>query len=327
MKRNLPIQPNQVLFLGQDDFVLRQHCPGCGSSNIGAKGNVPSRLYHVYPFGKVKIENSFKSKISLFLCLDCDLYFKNYIPNNKSVKLLYSQHGDQHIVWKYELHNKYDEFKLKIIKSFMQKGQECLDIGCHSGGFLNLLRQAGFKTNGCDISRNNEKTLSKVITEHFYEGFFDAINFHGAQFDFITLWDVVEHIENIKQDFSEIYDILKPGGFLFVETGNIDHWSAKLFKRKDWWYITSLNHFSFFNLTAFDKIFSPIGAEIVYHKKTHHKSHDQFGLVYRLKNYIKLFAYLLSSENYENICKIFRTSGALPHLNVKDHLFIVLRKT
>lgn len=49
-----------------------------------------------------------------------------------------------------------------------------------------------------------------------------------VQFDFITMWDVVEHLYDPRGDLGFLLPKLKPGGRLFITTDDTDSWLARL---------------------------------------------------------------------------------------------------
>ncbi|MFH0835321.1 MAG: methyltransferase domain-containing protein [Candidatus Micrarchaeota archaeon] len=57
--------------------------------------------------------------------------------------------------------------------------------------------------------------------------------FKDSRFDVITMIDCVEHFENPEKVISEAKRVLKPGGFIFIETANYNAIGRKIFG-KDW---------------------------------------------------------------------------------------------
>ena len=51
-------------------------------------------------------------------------------------------------------------------------------------------------------------------------------------FDVITMWDVIEHVDDPLSELrSKAYSLLKPGGVIVVHTMNIDSVTARLMGR------------------------------------------------------------------------------------------------
>jgi SAM-dependent methyltransferase len=84
-----------------------------------------------------------------------------------------------------------------------------LDFGCGKGEMVCQYRNAGFNAFGVDIKLDEETDfLRLILTENGYH-----IPFPNETFDFIFSQSVFEHVQNSSSALSEIWRILKPGGF------------------------------------------------------------------------------------------------------------------
>ncbi len=89
-----------------------------------------------------------------------------------------------------------------------------LDFGCGVGNTVLELRRDGYDAYGCDILFPSNVNADLVRTNHLriiakrpYR-----IPFGDNFFDFVSSWQVLEHVRNYETVFSEFYRILKPGG-------------------------------------------------------------------------------------------------------------------
>ena len=117
----------------------------------------------------------------------------------------------------------------KTVRDFTEiAGKHHLDIGCAYGGTVIAFAQAGAESVGIDIddtlldlARVNlsdhpdiqVNLLRRDITEPS-----DAADL--GQFDIITCENVVEHVLNLPAMISQIVDLLKPGGWLYLTIPN-----------------------------------------------------------------------------------------------------------
>ena len=53
----------------------------------------------------------------------------------------------------------------------------------------------------------------------------------SSTFDSVTLWDVIEHVPDMRAMLAEIYRLLKPGATLLISTPNGGSWQARLWGR------------------------------------------------------------------------------------------------
>ena len=100
-------------------------------------------------------------------------------------------------------------------------GARCLDVGAGVGQFLLRLAGEGALAQGIEPSRlrrrfaegkfglrlDSEPVESRCWQERF-----------AANFDVVTLWDVIEHVNSPLETVRSIYALLKPGGLLFIDT-------------------------------------------------------------------------------------------------------------
>lgn len=106
------------------------------------------------------------------------------------------------------------------ISKLLHKGASCLDAGSSSGEFVYLLKKRGFDAQGVEANIPYAEYSKK---EH---GIFVSISpFSEYQtdekFDLITMFHVLEHLENPVRDLSCLAGFLKPDGKLVIEVPNI----------------------------------------------------------------------------------------------------------
>lgn len=87
---------------------------------------------------------------------------------------------------------------------------ETLDIGCGARHFTTV-RRAGVNL---DIGRPVEKP------SYFTQASAEHLPYPDESFKCVTMFDVIEHVENPTQCIREIHRVLKPGGKLLLGTPN-----------------------------------------------------------------------------------------------------------
>lgn len=113
----------------------------------------------------------------------------------------------------------------------MEKGT-ILDIGTGTGYFLHTMQQAGWQVEGIEKSAEGRK-FSK---EHFGLDIHDndyLSKTDTASKDVITLWHVMEHLQQLNESWQHIARTLKPGGTLVVAVPNCG--SADADHYQDYW--------------------------------------------------------------------------------------------
>ena len=95
-----------------------------------------------------------------------------------------------------------------------------LDFGCGGGSFLDSIKGFAKKTIG--IEPNIEYSDSLISKGHeVFKSIEECENFSG-NIDIVISFGVIEHIENPLDYLKSSFDLLKPGGRLYLETDNLD---------------------------------------------------------------------------------------------------------
>lgn len=186
---------------------------------------------------------------------------------------------------------------IQTIRQLLKKRQEIhlLDVGSSNGAFVHFANQAGLNAEGIDPSEKAVKNgLERGLKIH--QGYLQDAAFEESQFDVITLYEVIEHVDKPIELLLECRRILSTGGVLLIGTGNIDSWTRHIKKQK--WDFFDMNahggHISFFSPASLDVLAKRTGFEM---KKVRTASFKLFErgdvspLQYRL---VKLFSEMLS---------------------------------
>jgi 2-polyprenyl-3-methyl-5-hydroxy-6-metoxy-1,4-benzoquinol methylase len=99
-------------------------------------------------------------------------------------------------------------------------GQRLLDVGSGSGEFLDFARTCGWNVVGVDL---DEKAVAAGRSKGLdvRNGTIESIG-EDEQFDGITMSHVIEHVYDPRVLLEACYRRLKPGGWIWVDTPNID---------------------------------------------------------------------------------------------------------
>ena len=105
------------------------------------------------------------------------------------------------------------------------EGDEILDIGCYSGGFVAEVKNRYPDKNviGIDYFDDNiriAKLLRPDLAPRFRKMSVYDLDFRDASFDCVTIQEVLEHLEGAARGVKEINRVLKVGGALIVSVPN-----------------------------------------------------------------------------------------------------------
>ena len=106
------------------------------------------------------------------------------------------------------------------LSKYLPEGAQCLDAGSSSGEFVYLLNQRSFRAQGVEANlpyaEYSESELNLSVSKSPFSEFKTE-----EKFDLITMFHVLEHLENPVRDLSHLGQFLKPEGKLVIEVPNI----------------------------------------------------------------------------------------------------------
>ena len=130
-----------------------------------------------------------------------------------------------------------------------------LDFGCAGGDFVNHSK-SHYETWGYDVSRDAIKAArakNPDVAHRLFHKDGDTLPFARNFFDAITLWDVIEHLENPLRTLTMLAAMLKPQGYFFISTPNAGTFLARILKQY-WAFMTPPEHLHFFSRRSLDNL-------------------------------------------------------------------------
>jgi 2-polyprenyl-3-methyl-5-hydroxy-6-metoxy-1,4-benzoquinol methylase len=158
----------------------------------------------------------------------------------------------------YDLH----DWDVDTIASMLQsKGKKLLEIGCGTGVFLAKAREHGFDCSGLELSSYAADFVRKMGIPVETKSIEEA-NFAENLWDVIVMREVIEHLPHPMESIRTIHKWLKPGGVLFMATGNYDCPERKL-RGSDWFYFMPEGHLYYFSNRTMTKYLRKAGFRTV----------------------------------------------------------------
>ena len=143
--------------------------------------------------------------------------------------------------------------KLKLINSFGTSTKNILDVGAGTGDFLKVCKDNSWTVFGTepDVDARNIAAKKGIILHE------DLSKIKHSKFDVITLWHVLEHVENLQEYISELENLLSENGRLIIAVPNYKSNDAKYYK-KHWAAFDVPRHLWHFSQTSISKLFSEV---------------------------------------------------------------------
>ena len=132
-----------------------------------------------------------------------------------------------------------------------------LDLGCGNGTFLSRARSAGWDVVGVDFDSNAVKAACRKGLDVRLGGI-EILDPSIDQFDVITLSHVIEHVHHPLDVLKACYKLLRPSGYLWVDTPNIDSEGYRMF-RENWIHLDPPRHLVLFNLQSMQNALTAAG--------------------------------------------------------------------
>jgi 2-polyprenyl-3-methyl-5-hydroxy-6-metoxy-1,4-benzoquinol methylase len=216
------------------EFVERTACISCGSPNLRElssgkfdKGAVESFIA-ADPWGEDPAPFLRGQPWSYVACQECELAFHRYILAPEWNERRFSQWMSQEAIEVFEKEYRtpavefatatdYTAHVLRIERLTRElRGTErvrVLDFGCGYGGFLAMCSLYGFDAYGVDRSsaKRENNRYSKVFAE------IDEVA-PMAPFHALTLFEVLEHLDDPHDLVLRLAELVAPGGLLVLET-------------------------------------------------------------------------------------------------------------
>ena len=193
------------------------YCPLCRSSEAGAIEQLSGaqlrqlwkELGHEFTpeaWGQIHEQYSVK----LYRCRGCDFAF--FDPGLTGNEAFYRQleHAQYYTPDR-------AEFQRTLAFARRRGLRRILDVGCGSGSFLDLAKEAGHEACGIELNRQaavKAQARGHVVFERLLQELNSAQT--GGAFDLITLFQVLEHLSNPVEVMKQASALLKPGGFVSI---------------------------------------------------------------------------------------------------------------
>ena len=135
-----------------------------------------------------------------------------------------------------------------------------LDIGCGVGDFLHTAEEKGWECIGVEPSEEAKAIARKRIKANVVDSA-DLEQMAGQSFDVITMWHVLEHVDNLKWQVEQLQRLIKPGGRIVIAVPNYKSYDGQ-YNKEHWAAYDVPRHLNHFNKSVINKIFKSKGLQL-----------------------------------------------------------------
>jgi SAM-dependent methyltransferase len=201
-------------------------------------------------------------------CNSCDFKFTNPRPEESVLGGYYKSeeyvsHSNTRkgfINSTYQTVRKYTLLKkLQLISKYFKTGN-ILDIGCGTGEFLNVCKNAKWKTLGIEPDPDARKMAIDNYGLDVREES-ELKKLPDESFEIISMWHVLEHVPKLNERIEELKRLIKPNGIIIIAVPNCNSLDAKIYK-EHWAAYDVPRHLYHFTPTDIESLFRKHGLKM-----------------------------------------------------------------
>lgn len=136
------------------------------------------------------------------------------------------------------------------------------EIGCAYGLFLEYVSSQGTRAAGIDVCAEAVEHAVRQLGQHATAGDFLAAPIEPGEYDAFCLWDTIEHLPHPEAVVARAVELLPPGGWLFLTTGDIGSTAAVL-RGRSWRMIHPPTHLQYFSRATLRHFLARHALEVV----------------------------------------------------------------
>ena len=221
------------------------HCPVCSSQNFSNYIICKDHLVTQESFALVE-------------CKDCSFIFTNPRPQKAELGKYYasdqykSHHNNRQTLLDiiYNTVRTYSLYKKANLIESLNTNKSILDVGVGTGHFLKTMQKRKWKISGVEASSNAKENAEKFLSQKLNSSIHQI---NGQNFDVISLWHVLEHLDNLDEDLLKLKSLLNKTGKLIIAVPNQNCWDEKVYKEY-WAGYDVPRHLSHFNQHSIAKL-------------------------------------------------------------------------
>lgn len=199
-----------------------------------------------------KIKNY--EKHHLVKCQSCKFVFCEPIPTSVELEKHYENYGRNDYLSPLTI-KRYHE----ILDTFepYRKTNKLIDVGCGIGYFLEEAKKRGWEVYGTEYTEEAIEICSNIGIS-MQKGVLTPSKYDLESFDIITSFEVIEHINNPREELNNFYKLLRKGGLVYLTTPNFN--SILRYRLKSEYNVICYpEHLSYYTPKTLNKVFIQSG--------------------------------------------------------------------
>ncbi len=208
-----------------DKLIEISNCPICSGDNISL--HIRTRDFFFS-----------QEEFSISCCSDCNFKFTNPVPSDLAMyydtkEYLSHNTDDNGFMGKLysTLRNINIKRKYRLVSNYCKKGN-ILDIGCGTGELLNYFNRNSWSVKGIEPNMSAREFANSNYNLNIFEEK-ELDKFSSQTFDVISMWHVLEHVQDLHNRLKQLSRLLKNDGTILIALPNLS--SPDSIKYKEYW--------------------------------------------------------------------------------------------
>jgi SAM-dependent methyltransferase len=250
-------------------FTIRDACINCGSGNLReiSSGSFNEGALHGFlsndPWGENPAPYLDGQRWRYVECTSCAQAFHSRILSPEWSEIKWSRWMSAEAIAKFERARvgdsgsgqfdratRYTKHVLQLASLIRARPLRILDFGCGNGEFLAMCHRYGLEAFGVDRSQARRDKAGVSVVE--------SVDELDGQFHAITLFEVLEHVDDPREILEMLSGRLIPGGILVLETPDCTGVTG-IASRRDYDLIHPLDHINGFTPATLRSIVERLG--------------------------------------------------------------------
>lgn len=210
-----------------------------------------------------------KNGYSYFECASCRALFVSPRPTAIDIAQFYRRHGKDaisHLCWSAnaDSHRHWHRTWRRVLAGVeAQSGPgPLLDVGCGTGQFLAFAREQGWRElTGVELLPEAAESASKLTGAEIHVCDLAEATLPADRFAAVFLWDIIEHVGDVREVLKEVHRVLRPGGSAVLGTVNRHGLSLRAFKERALT-VSPPEHLTFLTSAGLSTAMSAVGLEL-----------------------------------------------------------------
>jgi SAM-dependent methyltransferase len=187
-----------------------------------------------------------KGPASYYVCRGCDTVFQHPLPTpDEMVGYADTQYREgvyRDYVRAREMKHAHFRHRLAEFDTRFPPPGRMLDLGCSCGYFLDVALERGYDAYGVEFSEEAIAAAQPGTRQRIRRGNVnEAESDHPSEYDVVTAFDIIEHLEDPVAFLEEIAGMLSPGGGVVISTPDTRHVLRYLMGRR-WPMLQPMQH-------------------------------------------------------------------------------------